>query len=97
MILFCEYVIPEETRERFLEWADARPELWRDAEFAENTAQPGVFVEIRRAETEVEAAKMEQERRDWRSWREMEQWVQGGSSGLRIWTFRQRLLPKGSV
>lgn len=38
MILFCEYVIPEETRERFLEWADARPELWRDAEFAENTA-----------------------------------------------------------
>ncbi len=51
----------------------------------------------RRLTTEVEAAKMEQERRDGRSWREMEQWVKGGRSGLRIWTFRQRLLPKGSV
>jgi len=97
LILFCEYVIPEENRERFLEWADARPELWRNAEFAENTAQPGVFVEIRRAATEAEAAEIEKERREGRSWQEMEQWAKGGRDGLRIWTFRQRLLPKGSV
>ncbi|MFB9273494.1 hypothetical protein [Cohnella cellulosilytica] len=97
MILFCEYVIPEQYREPFIAWADAHPELWRDAELAENTAQPGVFVELRRTKTEAEAAELEKERREGRSWQEMEQWVKGGRDGLRIWTFRQRLLPNGKV
>ncbi len=97
MILFCEYVVPAENREKFIEWADAHPELWRDAELAENTAQPGVFVELRRTNTEAEAAELEKERREGRSWKEMEQWVKGGREGLRIWTFRQRPVPKGKV
>ncbi|MFC4597067.1 hypothetical protein [Cohnella hongkongensis] len=97
MIVFCEYVVPAENRDRFLKWADAHPELWKDAELAENTAQPGVFVEIRRAGTEDEAMRTAKERREGRSWKEMEQWVKGGPDGLRVWTFRQRPLPKGSV
>jgi len=97
MILFCEYIIPEENRARFLEWADAHPELWKGTELAENTAQPGVFVEIRRAAAPAEAAELEKERREGRSWKEMELWVKGGREGLRIWTFRQRLIPNGRV
>ncbi|GIO11167.1 hypothetical protein J19TS2_07220 [Cohnella xylanilytica] len=88
MILFCEYAIPEEHRSAFLEWAAADPARWEGAELAENVAQPGVFVELRRASDEAEAARITKERRDGRSWAEMEKWVKGGREGLRIWTFR---------
>ncbi|MFC4303854.1 hypothetical protein [Cohnella boryungensis] len=91
MILFCEYVVPEANRENFESWAKAHEGLWTGVELAVNTAQPGVYVEIRRAGTEEEAADMEKERREGRSWREMEQWVKGGRQGLRIWTFRPLL------
>jgi len=88
VIVFCEYVVPASNRESFLEWARAEPRLRSEAEFAENTAQPGVFVEIRRAKDEDEAAAIEKERREGRSWEKMEKWVKGGKDGLRIWTFR---------
>lgn len=88
MILFCEYVIAADCREEYLAWVRRDPKRWIDAELAENTAQPGVFVELRRAKDEEEAARMQQERREGRSWREMEHWVKGGPEGLRIWTFR---------
>jgi len=88
LVLFCEYVIPERNREAFAAWVTTNLDLWQGVELAENTAQPGVFVEIRRATDEEEAAKMEQERREGRSWKEMTQWVKGGPNGLRIWTFR---------
>ncbi|TVX98724.1 hypothetical protein [Cohnella terricola] len=88
MVLFCEYVIPEGNRGSFTAWVTANPDLWRGVELAENTAQPGVIVEIRRAANEEEAANMEKERREGRSWKEMTQWVKGGGDGLRIWTFR---------
>lgn len=89
MILFCEYVIAKECRADFLAWASGDPERWKGAELAENTVQPGVFVELRRAKDEEEAARMQKERREGRSWREMEQWVKGGAEGLRIWSFRE--------
>jgi hypothetical protein len=88
MILFCEYVIPEECREEYLAWVGADPERWKGAELAENVGQPGVFVELRRAAGEEEAERMQKERREGRSWREMEKWVKGGREGVRIWTFR---------
>jgi len=93
LIQFCEYVVLEACRERFLSWAKARPELWQGAELAENAAQRGVFVELRRAADGEEAAAMEKERREGRSWEEMEPWIKGGKQGLRIWTFRPALEP----
>lgn len=89
MILFCEYVIPEQYRDEFTAWVKADPERWRGTEIIENTVQPGVFVEIRYADNPEEAAEIEKERRGGRSWIEMEQWVKGGKEGMRIWTFRQ--------
>lgn len=91
IILFCEYVVLPEHREAYLAWVRSRPEQWADAELAENDAQPGVFVELRRAPGDEEARRMQQERREGRSWREMEAWVKGGADGLRLWTFRPLL------
>ncbi|RUS46007.1 hypothetical protein [Cohnella sp. AR92] len=89
MIVFCEYAIPEEHREPFLRWVRSQPERWRKVELAENTVQPGVFVEWQRAESEEEAASIEKERREGRSgWSEMERWVKNGPAGVRVWTFR---------
>jgi hypothetical protein len=88
VIVFCEYVIPERHREAYISWVHAEPERWRGVQIAENTAQPGVFVEIQSVGTEEEAVTCEKERREGRSWTEMEQWVKGGKEGLRIWTFR---------
>lgn len=87
MIVFCEYVVKAECRDDYLAWVKHDPERWLGAELAENTAQPGVFVELRRAKDEDEADRMQKERREGRSWREMEQWVKGGAEGVRIWTF----------
>ncbi|WP_147423831.1 hypothetical protein [Cohnella endophytica] len=75
-------------RVAFSEWRTAHAARWRDAELLENTSQPGVFVEIRRPSSAEEAARMEKERREGRSWEEMEQWVKGGREGVRIWLFR---------
>lgn len=88
VIVFCEYFIPGMHRDAFLIWVRSDPERWRGIEIAENTGQSGVFVEIRYIDTEEETAELEKERREGRSWREMEQWVKGGPEGLRIWTFR---------
>ncbi len=88
MILFCEYVIPEMHRAAFNEWLLSDAQRWNGFEILENTAQSGVFVEIRRVGSAEEAAEMEKERREGRSWKEMEQWIKGGKEGLRIWTFR---------
>ncbi|MFC5469948.1 hypothetical protein ACFPPD_14535 [Cohnella suwonensis] len=87
MLLFCEYVIPEANRPAFAAWTKAGPEQWRGVELLENAGQPGVFVEIRRPKDEAEAADMEKERREGRSWREMESWAKGGREGVRIWLF----------
>ncbi|TJY39819.1 hypothetical protein E5161_17915 [Cohnella pontilimi] len=95
MILFCEYVIPELHREAFRRWASEHKELWRTGELLENTAQPGVFVELWRTTGEDEAAQKQKERLEGRSeWRNMECWVKGGREGLRVWTFRP-LIPNG--
>ncbi|MBB6730712.1 hypothetical protein [Cohnella zeiphila] len=88
MIVFCEYRVTEENREAYLGWVRACPERWSGVELAENTVQPGVFVELRRALNEEEAARMEKERREGRSWEEMERWVKGGRTGVRVWMFR---------
>ncbi|RED57219.1 hypothetical protein [Cohnella lupini] len=88
MILFCEYVIPETHRDEFDKWFRTDAIRWNGVEILENTGQPGVFVEIRRCGSAAEAAEKEKERREGRSWVEMEQWIKGGKDGLRIWTFR---------
>jgi hypothetical protein len=88
MILFCEYVIPKAHNAAFAEWIQSHNELWQSVELLENTGQPGVYVEIWSVNTPEESAEVEKERREGRSWREMEQWVNGGREGLRIWTFR---------
>jgi hypothetical protein len=89
MILFCEYVVPEIHRGEFAAWAAGRKELWEGAELMENADQPGVFVEIWKAPDEGELARMKKERLEGRSeWREMERWIKGGRSGLRVWVFR---------
>ncbi|WP_239618688.1 hypothetical protein [Cohnella mopanensis] len=92
MILFCEYVIPDNHREAYLAWVHADPERWRGIDIAENTGQAGVFVEIQSVESDEEAAATEKERREGRSWIEMEQWVKGGKAGLRLWTFRPLII-----
>jgi len=88
MIVFCEYRVLEEHGEAYLSWVRAHPERWGGVELAENTAQPGVFVELRRAGSEEEAADMAKERREGRSWEQMERWVKGERDGVRVWTFR---------
>jgi hypothetical protein len=88
MILFCEYVIPAAVQSAFHSWALERSELWSSSQLLENTGQPGVYVEIWRPRTAEEASEIEKERRNGRSWKEMEQWVKGGADGIRIWTFR---------
>jgi hypothetical protein len=93
MILFCEYVIPEEHRAAFHAWVQADPGRWGDAQLMENTGQPGVYVEIWRINTVEDAVQKEKERREGRSWAAMEQWVKRGREGLRIWTFRPVIGP----
>ncbi|XID95815.1 hypothetical protein ACF3MZ_15380 [Paenibacillaceae bacterium WGS1546] len=88
MILFCEYVVADDCRDSFMAWVADRPGLWNGVELAENLSQPGVVVEIRRASSAEEAARMEKERREGRPWKELEPWIKGGKDGLRIWTFR---------
>jgi hypothetical protein len=89
MIVFCEYVIPENFMDKYRDWVLANPSLWETAELLENTVQPGVFVELWRCEGDQEALRIQKERLEGRSdWRELEQWVKGGREGLRIWTFR---------
>jgi hypothetical protein len=88
MILFCEYVIHELHRDDFVAWIQSEPQLWQGIKLLENTGQPGVYVEIQSVDTMEEAAEIEKERRDGRSWRIMEQWIKGGREGLRIWIFR---------
>lgn len=88
MIVFCEYSIPEAHRTSFSAWVASGPERWHSAQLLENTGQPGLFVEIWNAEDERHAAQIEEERREGRSWKEMEMWLKGGREGLRIWTFR---------
>ncbi|MBB6632734.1 hypothetical protein [Cohnella thailandensis] len=89
MVVFCEYVILNEHRDEFLQWVKSQPERWRNVELMENTAQPGVFVEWRRAAGEEEALAIEKERREGRSgWREMESWAKKGAEGIRVWIFR---------
>jgi len=88
VVLFCEYVIPDNHRSAFLAWVNAMAEHWGNIEILENTEQPGVFVEFQSVNTAEEAVEREKERREGRSWREMEQWIKGGREGLRIWTFR---------
>jgi hypothetical protein len=88
VILFCEYVIPEPHRDAFDKWLRTDSRRWNRVEILENTGQPGVIVEIRRCGSEAEAVEKEKERREGRSWMEMEQWIKGGKDGLRIWTFR---------
>ncbi len=88
VILFCEYSIPELNREAFVAWIQSDPERWQGIKLLENASQPGVYVELRSANTAEEAAELEKERREGRSWSEMERWIKGGREGLRIWTFR---------
>ncbi|MFC5405647.1 hypothetical protein [Cohnella soli] len=87
LLLFCEYVIPEANRAAFAEWVKTAPERWEGVELLENAGQPGVFVEIRRPGDRAEAADMEKERREGRSWREMENLAKGDREGVRIWLF----------
>lgn len=87
MILFCEYFIPEQYRADFTHWASSHAEQWQGAELLENNGQPGVYVEIWSVASEEQAVNQEKERREGRSWMEMEQWMKGGREGLRIWIF----------
>lgn len=89
LILFCEYVIPEEHRAAFTAWVQSDTVRWQGITLYENTSQPGVYVEIYPVTAMEEAAEIEKERREGRSWSEMVQWVKGGKNGLRLWTFRQ--------
>ncbi|MFD0675097.1 hypothetical protein [Cohnella sp. GCM10027633] len=88
MILFCEYVVMHEHREAYLEWMRSRLGAGEAMQALENTGQPGVFVEIWQAGDAARAAAIEKERREGRSWQEMNGWIKGGEAGLRIWTFR---------
>ncbi|MFC5530103.1 hypothetical protein [Cohnella yongneupensis] len=88
MIVFCEYVVLEEYRSVYSSWIQSRSQQGKPFQALENTSQPGVFVEIWHAEDGEQAAQIEKERREGRSWTEMMLWIKGGEAGLRIWTFR---------
>ncbi len=88
MILFCEYVVLQECREDYLKWIRERLNEGLSMQAMENTAQPGVFVEIWQVLNADHAARIEKERREGRSWEKMKLWIKGGEAGLRIWTFR---------
>ncbi|WP_035120318.1 hypothetical protein [Cohnella panacarvi] len=88
MILFCEYVVLHDCREAYLKWMNERLSEGLPMQALENTAQPGVFVEIWQITDADHAARIEKERREGRSWEKMTLWIKGGEAGLRIWTFR---------
>ncbi|WEK53441.1 MAG: hypothetical protein P0Y55_12720 [Candidatus Cohnella colombiensis] len=91
MVLFCEYIVLMEHLAAFHAWVKHHPEHWNHAQLLENVGQPGVYVEVWQANDAQHAATIEKERREGRSWKEMEQWLKTGSNGsgvLRIWTFR---------
>lgn len=88
LILFCEYTVLEEYRAPYLTWVRSEPDRWRGVELAENREQRGVFVELRRARDEAEAAALKKERLSGRSgWQQIEGWVKKGREGIRLWTF----------
>ena len=89
MLIFCEYVILEQSLDAFRAWAKDHPALWTGVQLLENTDQPGVILEIRPARDEHNAENIQKERLGRRSeWAAMEKWVKGGRSGIRIWKFR---------
>jgi len=88
MILFCEYVVLPDCREAYLQWIIERSNDGLAMQAMENTSQPGVFVEIWQLLDADHAARIEKERREGRSWKQMTLWIKGGEAGLRIWTFR---------
>lgn len=89
MLVFCEYVILPPYLNEFREWAGDRPSLWQGVQLLENVDQPGVMLEIRQAQDEEDAARIQKERLDGRSeWLDMQRWVKGGRAGVRVWTFR---------
>ncbi len=89
MLVFCEYVVLAPYLDEFREWASDRPSLWQGVQLLENVDQPGVMLEIRQAQDEEEAARIQKERLDGRSeWQDMQRWVKGGRAGVRVWTFR---------
>lgn len=93
MLLFCEYVVLEPHLEHFRHWTEMRKELWQNAQLLENTEQIGVTVEIWPVADEEAALRIQKERLGGRSeWLEMAQWIKGGQTGLRMWTFRPLLI-----
>lgn len=93
MILFCEYLVPDEHQAAFQAWIQEDPARWVNAQLLENTGQPGVYVEIWHVSTVEDAERKQKERREGRSWAAMEHWVKGGRDGLRIWIFRPVIEP----
>jgi len=89
MLVLCEYVIQAPHLDEFREWARESASLWHGVQLLENADQPGVMLEIRQAEHLQESERIQKERLGGRSeWLAMEQWVKGGSAGVRVWTFR---------
>jgi hypothetical protein len=95
MILFCEYFILEQYRNDFVDWSLIHRDNWQDAQLLENIGQPGVYVEIWSVRSDEEAGNVEKERRERRSWRELDNWIKGGNEGLRIWVFRPVFVNEG--
>ncbi|NBD26227.1 hypothetical protein [Paenibacillus glycinis] len=87
-ICFVEYHIEPSAEERYRGWiAPRRTEA--GFKLYEGTDQPLLFVEVWEAMDEEEALNIKKERCGERSsWREMADWVPGGSAKIHAWTFK---------
>jgi hypothetical protein len=89
LVLFCEYTVLEQFRECYSAWVHSDPSRWKGVRLLAGVGQPGVYVEIWAVGSLEESERIQKERREGRSWLDMEPWIKGGREGLHLWTFRE--------
>lgn len=88
-ICFVEYRIERAAEDRYRAWIARRQEEVGPFKLYEGTDQPLLFVEVWEAGDEKEAERVKEERCGERSsWRDMAEWVPGGSAKIHAWTFK---------
>jgi hypothetical protein len=89
-VMFVEYKVDPEKRERYLQWIRDMNRKEPRFELLEGSDQPHLFVEIWRGISFDEYAKLKQERLGLSpsAWSVLAEYVPGGADRIHIWHFR---------
>ncbi|QHW30762.1 hypothetical protein GZH47_07760 [Paenibacillus rhizovicinus] len=88
-ICFVEYRIDSAAELTYREWIAEKQDEFPGFKLFEGTDQPLLFVEVWEAPNVEEAERIKKERCGERSsWRDMADWVPGGSAKIHAWTFK---------